>query len=271
MPYLMTIDMGNSDVSIGVFGPDDKSPRAKWRIGTRSHRTKDEYGLLIEGAARHYGFDTADICHIVVSCVVPLALKPLLDGCKEYLGITPLVVGQGVKTGIDIKYGSKGELTTDRVANMSAAFRQFPSGVVVIDCGTLISLDVVDGNGVYKGGNILPGPLLMHQALVEAVPRIPEVPRGTPYRVLGTDLMESIQNGVFYAVAGALNMMLDAYRAQHNIRLPVIATGGFAPELVEYVAFDHIEPDLTLIGLKQIYDKNRQPDGAATQRKKENG
>ena len=257
MPYLMAVDIGNSDISVGVFAEGDTRPKATWRMETRSRRTKDEYGLLLEKTASHYGFDIKDICHIIVSCVVPLALKPFFDGCVEYINVTPVVLGHGVKTGIKIQYNGKDGLPTDRVANLAAVVQQFPLGAVVVDCGTLINLDVVGKGGVYMGGNILPGPLLMHQALIAAIPKMAEVPRGRPDRILGLDMTESVQNGVYYSAAGALKMMLAEIQQQSPTVLPVIATGGFATELATHVAFDHIEPDLTLMGLKQIHDRNK--------------
>jgi type III pantothenate kinase len=259
----MAIDVGNTDVSIGIFAPDDTTPRAAWRLETRPHRTKDEYGLLIEAAARHYGFKTADICHIIISCVVPLALHPLVQSCQEYWRIAPLVVGQGIKTGVDMRHGGREGVSSDRIANMAAVVAQFPQGAVVIDCGTLINLDVIGEHGVYKGGNVLPGPLLLHRTLSEAIPRIPEVPRGKPAALLGRDVVEAVQNGVFYAVAGGLNAIMDGLSQDLGQRLPVLATGGFATELANHVRFDHIEPNLTLIGLKRIFDRNWQPTTAA--------
>ena len=253
---LLAVDVGNTETAIGLFDGDDL--RQRFRIATVAARTTDERFLLIEGLLRTSGLSVDDISALAVSSVVPQVTGSWAELAQERFGCEPLVIGVGVKTGMEILVETPREVGADRIVNAVAAFRRTKTATVVIDLGTAITFDVLDSLGRYIGGAIAPGLGLSLDALFKRTAKLPRVDLVPPPNPIGRNTVESIQSGVFYgAVAMVDGMVTRLSREIDDGPVSVIATGGQAETLAAASrTIQHVEPDLTLWGLHLLHGRN---------------
>jgi len=253
---LLAIDVGNTHTVLGLFSGEELV--ANWRIATRKDATADELGVLVRSL-----FEGADIEHqrvegVIVSSVVPGLNRTLDATARRYLGVEPLFVGPGVKTGMPILYENPHEVGADRIVNAVAALAGWGAPVIVLDFGTATTFDVVGAGGEYLGGVIAPGLGVSAEALVEKAARLHRVDIRRPARVIGRNTEESMQSGLYFGYAALVEGLLQRIRQQLGADAPVVATGGLASGLEEELdVLDAVDPDLTLRGLRLIWDKNR--------------
>jgi len=253
---LLCIDVGNTQTVLGVF--KDREITSRWRIHSDRDRTADEYIHLIRDLLRSGGIREDSLRGISISCVVPPARQALIDMARTAFGILPLVVGPGVKSGMPILYHNPREVGADRIANAVAAFDRFKEGLIVIDFGTAITFDVVSGAGEYAGGIIFPGIQISLDALFVKAARLPRVELDRPENVVGKDTISSIQSGIVYGYAGLVDSLVDRIRREAGKDLYVVATGGLAGVIAgESRTIQETLPDLTLEGLRILWEKNR--------------
>ena len=252
---LLAIDVGNTQTVIGLF--EDGEKKASWRLGSVARRTPDELAILIEGLFRLSGFDMSIVGRVLISSVVPPLGPTLEEMSKRYFGVTPLIVGPGTRTGISIKYDNPHEVGADRIVNAVAGFHLFGGPLIIVDFGTAITFDAISAAGEYLGGAIAPGFGVSLEALVERAARLPRIEPAAPGSVIGKNTVHSIQSGMFFGYKGLINGIVARMKIELGEETRVVATGGqnFLFSEDESI-FDHIEPDLTLIGLCFVSERN---------------
>jgi type III pantothenate kinase len=229
-----------------------------WRVSTNRLRTTDEYGVLIRNLFYLNGVNSDEIDAIIISSVVPPVMPTLERMCQRYFGLTPLVIGPGVKTGMDIKYDNPREVGADRIVNAVAAYEKFGGPVIIIDFGTATTFCAVDKKGTYLGGAICPGIGISTDALVQRTAKLPRIEVVRTDKVICRNTVESMQAGVFYGFVGQVDGIVARMRKELGCKAKVVATGGLAVIVAPATdAIDVVEPMLTLEGLRIIYDRNR--------------
>ena len=252
---LLVIDVGNTNIVLGIF--KDQELVDHWRVSTDRLRTTDEYGVLIRHLFYLNGVNSEEIDAIIISSVVPPVMPTLERMCQRYFGLTPLVIGPGVKTGMDIKYDNPREVGADRIVNAVAAYEKFGGPVIIIDFGTATTFCAVDKKGTYLGGAICPGIGISTDALVQRTAKLPRIEVVQAEKVICRNTVESMQAGVFYGFVGQVDGIVSRMRKDLGCKAKVVATGGLAVIVAPATdAIDVVEPMLTLEGLKIIYDRN---------------
>jgi type III pantothenate kinase len=255
-PLLLLIDVGNTNTVVGIHRGDDLIE--SFRLSTDSERTADEYGALVLPLFERFGVDPATADAVVVSSVVP-PLNPTLERlAQRYFGRPPLFIEPGVRTGMPIRYDNPAEVGADRIVNAVAARELYGAPVVVVDCGTATTYDVVTAAGEYAGGIIAPGIMISAEALFAHASRLYRVDVRKPALLVGRTTAAAMQSGIYLGAIGLVDGILARLLAELPGVKNVVATGGQAELIAE--GSQHIRevnPRLTLQGLKLIYDRNR--------------
>lgn len=255
---LLCLDVGNTQIHGGVFENDVL--RAQFRKSTHPLGTADELGVFFSAVLRENGIDPRAITRTAICSVVPAALFALRQACISYCKSQPFVLQAGVKTGLKVRYRNPHEVGSDRIANAIAALQRHPGrDILVVDCGTATTFDVITATGDYLGGAILPGIGVSLDSLASKTARLPRVELARPEVALGRSTVESIQSGVYHGHVGAIRQILsllqiEAFASQQP---RIIGTGGFAWLFEEESVFDEIVPELVLEGLKYAEGLNR--------------
>jgi type III pantothenate kinase len=253
---LLALDVGNTNTVIGVF--DGKALRAHWRLSTRREGTRDEYAMLIKGLFDFAGLPFERVSAVIMSSVVPPLQGPLEEMARQYVGVEPVVVGPGIKTGMPILYESPRDVGADRIVNAVAAFEAYGGPCIVVDFGTATTFDAVSARGEYIGGVICPGIGISSEALFQHAAKLPRVDIARPKGVIGRNTVGSMQAGLFYGYLSLVEGVVARMRAELGGRAVTVATGGLAQlVLAESAAIDHVDPLLTLTGLRILFERNQ--------------
>ncbi len=256
MPLLLTIDAGNTNTVLGVH--DDTTLVAHWRLTTRREQTADEYGILIRNLFAASSIDTAQVIGVALASVVPPLTSVLVALSRQYLGLDPLVIEPGVKTGMPILYEPPGDVGADRIVNGVAALAAYGGPVIVVDFGTATTFDVVSRKGEYIGGVICPGLGISADALFQRAARLPRVDVRNPGTVIGRSTVGSIQAGMYFGYASMVEGIITRIRAELGEAARAVATGGLAETLAADIpSIEAVDPVLTLTGLRLIWARNR--------------
>lgn len=255
---LLVVDAGNTNVVFAVH--DGASWRGTWRIRTDAQRTSDEYAVWLLALIERAGLRADDVQAAVIGTVVPAALYHLRRLCREWFSVEPLVARAALDWGFDIKVDNPAEVGADRLLNALSGNRRFGGPLIVVDFGTATTFDVVDSDGAYLGGVICPGINLSIEALHQAAARLPRIGIGRPQSVIGRSTVPAMQSGVYWGYIGLIEGLLARIKAEYGGPMKVVATGGLATLFAEgTLAIHHIEPDLTLDGLRLLADSNPAP------------
>ena len=252
---ILTLDIGNTNIKAGVFnGPELVD---YWRISTDRTKSSDEYGILLLNLFAHSKIDPA-VDGIIMSSVVPTINFTIEHMCSNYFNQTPMQVVPGIKTGINLKYENPRELGSDRIANAVAVSALYGGPAIFIDFGTATTYGVISAKSEFLGGAIGPGLRMMNRALSTGTAKLPSIELVLPPQVLGKTTVSNIQAGILYGYIGSVEKIIEQMKRElggSDIR--VIATGGMA-HLVKRNSdvIDEINPDLTLTGLRLIYERN---------------
>ncbi len=253
---LLVIDLGNTNLVLGVYRGDELV--SSWRLATARERTADEYGILarqLVGDALHSSLEGA-----IIASVVPPLNGPMTLMVQKYFGVDPLFVEPGVKTGIAIHVDNPLEVGADRIVNCAAAHHEYGGPTVIVDFGTATTFDVVTANAEFIGGVIAPGLNISAEALFARAARLPRVDIRRPDSVIGTNTVVNMQSGIYFGYLGLVDGILARIRREVPDLRRVVATGGLATLFAEESEhIDEVDPELTLKGLKIIYDRNRAP------------
>lgn len=253
---ILVIDIGNTDMVLGVYDGDELI--ADWRLATDHHRSGDEFGILILGLLSHEGVPYREITSVVISSVVPSLMFALETLCHRYFNVEPLVVGPGMKTGMNIKYDNPREVGADRIVNAIAGYELYGGPLIIIDFGTATTFCAISGEGEYLGGCIAPGIKISTDALFERAAKLPKVELTRPSSVIAKNTINSIQAGIVYGYIGQIEYIVTKMKEEFgNGDVKVIATGGLAKLILgDAKIVDIIDPLLTLQGLRIIHDRN---------------
>jgi len=254
---LLAADVGNTQTHIGVFKGDELV--YEWRASTDPRRTIDEWALVFGHFLKLEGlsFDS-EITGVAICSVVPRATQELRDMTTKYFGFAPVVVEAGVKTGIAVVTDNPREVGADRIANAVGAHHLVPDEPVVIcDFGTAITVDAVSAKGEYLGGAIATGIDTSAAALFASTAQINRVELVAPPAAIGKSTTASVQSGIIYGTAALVDGLVERVIKELGGHARVIATGGFAPSMAEHChRLEQIEPRLTLLGLRLIFERN---------------
>ena len=256
---ILVIDVGNTNIKLGVYDKDTLTH--SWRLSVKTVRTADEIGIILMGL-----FDTANIKlksfeGIIMSSVQPALNYTLEHACEYYLGKTPMMIGVGVKTGINVKYSNPQEVGADRIVNSVGAYKLYGGPCIVVDFGTATTFNVVSAKGEFMGGCIAPGIITALDGLVNNTATLPTVEIVKPASIIAKNTVEGLQAGMTYGYTGLVKYIIQKLKEESGYEdVKVIATGGLS-EIVLNVDSDKIidivDRSLTLKGLKIIYDLNR--------------
>jgi type III pantothenate kinase len=256
---LLCLDIGNTQIHGGVFVGD--TLLCQFRKSTQPLGSTDELGIFFISVLRENRVDPKKIDRVALCSVVPAALHPIRGASKQYFGREPFVLQAGVKTGLKVRYRNPLEVGADRIAGAVAAMQRQPGrNLVIVDCGTATTFDVVTSDGDYLGGVILPGMGVSAETLASRTAKLPRVEIARPESVLGRSTIESIQSGLYHGHTGAIRHIVAGLTAEAfaGEKPHVIGTGGFARMLEEERMFDEIVPELVLLGLKHAEAINRE-------------
>lgn len=254
---ILILDVGNSQIYGGVYEGDDLL--LQFRRSSQSRGSSDELGVFFRIVLRENGIDPDQIDTVAICCVVPDLLYSLRACCQKYLGVEPLILRPGVKTGLKILYRDPREVGADRIADAVGAIKLYPGqNLIVADFGTATTLCAITKNKEFLGGNILPGVRLAMDALESKTAQLPSVEIVAPKSGIGRSTVESIQAGLYWSNVG---MVKELVRRITDEVFPdeaplVIGTGGFAQLFNREKLFDEVIPDLILTGMREILRLN---------------
>lgn len=252
---LLCIDIGNTNTVVGVYRGEDLV--AHWRFSTDHHKMPDEYGILLMSMFGHRGLQVSDIQGVVLASVVPPISEMILEMIDEYIGVAPLVVDAGVKTGISVRYDSPRDVGADRIVNVAAAYRQYGGPACIVDFGTGTTFDALSAKGDYLGGAIAPGIRVAAEALFLRASKLPRIDLQAPKRAIGTNTPDAMRSGILYGYVGLVEGMVARFRRELGEGMRVIATGGLANVIAAQTSvIEVVDPWLTLKGLRLIYALN---------------
>jgi len=253
---LLAVDIGNTETTLGVFEGDEL--RATWHTATVIHRTADEHAILLLNLLRNRGLDTSDIKEVALCSVVPPLTSIYEEMFQQHFGIWPLVVASGIKTGVRICMDNPKEVGADRIVDAVAAHHLYGGPVIIVDLGTATTFDTVSEEGDYLGGAIAPGMVAAAEALHQRAAMLPHVELACPSRVIGTNTIDAMKSGIVFGYVTLVEGMVARIQRELGTKTKVIATGGYA-ELIakETKVIDKVNPDLTLIGLRLVYQMNK--------------
>jgi type III pantothenate kinase len=257
---LLAIDVGNTQSHLGLFAAEELV--AHWRFATATDETADELAVRTSALIALQGRALGEVDGSIVSSVVPQLTPEYAAMCDRYLSGERLIVGPGLSTGMPIQLDNPRELGSDRLVNAIAAYHRLGGPCAVADFGTAITFDVVSADGEYLGGVIGPGVEISMQALAERTAKLPPIelgePMGEPGGVIGRSTQASLQSGIVYGFAGAVDAIARRVQRELGEETRFVATGGHAGAIVPFCEMiDEVDDLLTLTGLRLIWERNR--------------
>ncbi|MEG6617218.1 type III pantothenate kinase [Peptococcaceae bacterium 1198_IL3148] len=253
---ILVFDIGNTNIVLGVFNEEELI--AHWRISTDRERTADEYGMLLINLFSYAKLDMNKVNAVIVSSVVPPLMHNLERMSQRYFNLPLMVVGPGIKTGMPIKMDNPREVGADRIVNAVAAYSLYGGPVIIVDFGTATTFCAVNKKGEYIGGVIAPGIDISTEALFAKAAKLPRVELKRPATVLGKNTVHGMQSGIVFGYTGLVDEIVKRLKREVG-ECQVIATGGLADLIAhESSTINKVEPFLTLIGLKLIYQRNKE-------------
>ncbi|MBK5515094.1 type III pantothenate kinase [Bacillus sp. TH11] len=252
---IFVLDVGNTNAVLGVF--EEGELRQHWRMETDRNKTEDEYGMVIKSLLQHEGLSFDQFDGIIISSVVPPIMFALERMCKKYFGIKPLIVGPGIKTGLNIKYENPREVGADRIVNAVAGIQEYGSPLIIVDFGTATTYCYINEDKQYMGGAIAPGIMISAEALYSRAAKLPRIEITKPGSVIGKNTVSAMQSGILYGYVGQVEGIVKRMKEEAKQEPKVIATGGLAKLISEESnVIDIVDPFLTLKGLYMLYERN---------------
>ncbi len=250
---ILAVDIGNTHVVVGLL--DGERIAGAWRIATRPEMTADELHVLLRG---FLGERLPVVEGVILASVVPPLTRQVSRALRRLTGRDPIEVAPGIRTGLRIRVDNPQEVGADRIVGAVAALHRYGGPAVVVDFGTATTLDVVTAAGDYLGGVIAPGPAVGGEALSRRAARLARVDLVVPPRVIGRNTVDSLRSGLLHGHAAMVDGLVQRIEHELGERVRVIATGGWVGVLAPLLArVDAVDPDLTLSGLRLLYERNR--------------
>jgi len=261
---LLVIDIGNTNVSLGIFDyADGRGELAQhWRLSTHRELTSDELSISLRALFHQEGRETGEVTDVIISSVVP-PLQPIWERVSSKLfDQEPQIVGPGIRTGMPVRYENPHEVGADRIVNSVAAYDLFGGPIIAVDFGTATTFDCISRQGEYLGGVICPGIHISMEALFERASKLHRVEIARPKSVIGKTTTGALQSGLLFGYAGMVDAMVARIRGELGEDARVIATGGLARRIAsEAGVIERVVPFLTLEGLRILFEKNRPERG----------
>lgn len=253
---ILVIDVGNTNITYGVY--DGEKLVTSFRMMSNVERTSDEYGMMLKGLITANEVDVSDIKGAIIASVVPNVMHALKGAVSRYVGVNPLIVGPGTKTGIKITTENPREIGADRIVDVVAAYEKYGGPVLVIDFGTATTYDLVTEDGCFGVGITAPGIKISAKALWTDTAKLPEIEIKKPASILAGETISSMQAGLVYGQIGATEYIIKEVKKESGLKdLKVVSTGGLGRLISEETKLiDVYDPALTLEGLRIIYSKN---------------
>ena len=253
---LLAIDIGNTNLVIGCIH-DDKI-LFKARIATDSIRTSDQYGVEIKNMLEAYGVKRSDIDDCIISSVVPPVFNSVRTGVIKIIGKQPMVVGPGLKTGLNIHVDVPSQVGSDRIVIAVAALAEYKAPLLLMELGTATTIEAVEPDNVYMGGVIIPGVRVSLDALTSRAAQLPGISLDRPKQVIGKNTVDCMRSGMMYGTAAMIDGLVERMEEELGHRCTLIATGGLAQFIAPLCKREIIlDKDLLLKGLNIIYKKNK--------------
>lgn len=254
---LLAFDVGNTNIVVGVYKGDQLI--TTWRMSTDKSKSADEIGIFVDQLFKYEGLSLKDVADVIISSVVPTIMYSLQHMAQKYCGKDAIVVGPGVKTGMNIKYDNPKQVGADRIVNAVAAIKKYGGPVIVVDFGTATTFCAITERSEYLGGAIMPGVKISSDALFDKAAKLTRVELVKPDHVICKNTTASIQSGVIYGYVGSVDYLVKRMKAELNWPdAKVVATGGLASLIAsEAESIDLVDKFLTLDGLNLIYQMNR--------------
>lgn len=252
---ILTLDIGNTNTVIGGFFEDEL--KFVSRIATDSKKTEDEYAVLIKSIVTLNDIKPTEIKGAIVSSVVPPLNKTIIKSLLKVYNISPLLVGPGIKTGVNLLVDNPSQVGADLVCSAAAAYKFYKAPVLILDMGTATKISVIDKNGAFLGVSIIPGVEIGISALAGKTAQLPQISLEAPASVIGKNTVDAMQSGVVFGNASLIDGMIDKIKSEFGRDINIIATGGLAGFIIPYCKEKMILDDnLILKGLYEIYKKN---------------
>ena len=253
---LLAIDIGNTNIVIG--GIDQGTISFEARIATDRIKTSDQYAAEILSMLNLFGIKPPDVDDCIISSVVPPVFNSVRTGIVKVIGKRPMVVGPGLKTGLNIQMDAPSQVGSDRIVIAVAALAEYAPPLTLLDLGTATTIEVVGKGGTYLGGCIIPGVRVSLEALTSRTAQLPGIRLDRPKKVIGKNTVDCMRSGIMYGTAAMLDGMLERVEEELGFATTVVATGGMAQFIAPLCRREiKLEKDLLLKGLNIIYQKNK--------------
>ncbi len=252
---LLAVDIGNTNIDVGLFKGEELF--TNWDLATDVYKTTDEYAVILLTLLKQHDLGPSDIDQISICSVSPPLIPIFKDLCQRYLNVTPLMVEAGIKTGVSILMDNPREVGPDRITNAVGGYHSYGGPLILIDLGTATTFDVVSEKGDYLGGAISPGIKIATESLFQRTAKLPRVELIRPKHVIGRDTITAMQSGLLFGYVGLIEGLISRIQEELGTCARVIATGGYADLLAkETKVIEIVDPYLTLVGLRVIYERN---------------
>jgi type III pantothenate kinase len=252
---LLAVDVGNTNIVLGIYDGDQL--KISWRVSTNPQQTGDEYGIILKNLFTQSGLHENCLTGMIISSVVPPLMFSLEEMAVRYFHIQPLVVGPGIKTGLNILMENPREVGADRIVNAVGGYELYGGPLIIVDFGTATTFDAISERGDYLGGAIAPGINISMEALFQRAAKLPRVELVKPKRVIGRDTITSMQSGIIFGFAGQVDGIVKRMIREFSVKPKVIGTGGLATLIAdESETLEGVNQMLTLEGLRIIYGRN---------------
>lgn len=257
MSVLLTIDVGNTNISLGLM--KESKVCGSFRLTTKTPRTSDEFGIAITELLETNGLESKDVEDVIISSVVPKIMYSLTSSVIKYIHKTPIIVGPGIKTGISLRNDNPREVGADRIVDISYAYHTYHRACIVVDFGTATTFDYVSEDGVFQYTVIAPGLGISANALTAQTAKLPEIEINKPKSILAKNTVKGMQAGVVYGYIGTVEYILKEMKKELGLKeVYTIATGGLGKVIAkETDMIDLFDPDVAYKGMRILYDLNK--------------
>ncbi len=257
---LIAIDIGNTQMVLGLFDKKSGELLEQIRIATDITKTSDEFAFIVLGLFSHKSYKLENVEDIIISSVVPQIMYTMTSLCQKYFGLNPIIVGPGIKTGLNILYDNPKEVGADRIINAVAAIKKYGAPIIILDFGTATTFCVIDKEKRYLGGLIMPGIKISSEALTNRAAKLQRVELRRPDTFVCKNTIDSVRSGIINSEIGAVEYIVKNIKREINLpdNTLTIATGGLSKLVSTYTdAIDVTDKDLSLFGLYEIYRLNK--------------